>query len=262
MRTGCPEELVSLVQHAVTGKTILEHFKVTGFQHAGVFLHLFEVRIHAALARFVGDDRHVDGRFLTEVPIGGGLALVDGDPAPVLIPDIGGYMGGVILVCLDVRTGCGGGIEMAGVVSLSLLHKVFQHSEVAFVLITVTVEDKGGVVAILVQNGIHLLLEEVAASGVSADILDPHRKFHLQVQSEFVGRIESGFRGAPGMKADMVHPVIFHRTHDTLPLLHIRSRIAGDREDTAVQDTAQVDIAAVQADMMASLFHVAHTENR
>ena len=64
------------------------------------------------------------------------------------------------------------------------------------------------------------------------------------------------------MEADVVHTVIFHCVEDTFPLLHIRGRIAGERENAAIQDTAQVNIATVHTDMMPALSHVAHTEDR
>lgn len=63
------------------------------------------------------------------------------------------------------------------------------------------------------------------------------------------------------MEADVVHPVVFHRVENACPLFHIRRRIAGERKDTAIQDTAQMDVTAVQTDMMLALFHVAHSKD-
>ena len=59
----------------------------------------------------------------------------------------------------------------------------------------------------------------------------------------------------------MVHSMVFNRTHNTFPLLHIRSRIAGKRKDATVQDTTQMDIATVHTDMMPTLFYMTHTED-
>ena len=261
MSAGGTEEITCLMKHAILGKPVLIDFEVAWFQYACIFLHLFEVGVHATLPRFVGDDRNVDGRLFAAIPVGRGFAFVDGDPAFVLFSDIGSHVGSIILVRLHMRASRRGGIETAVVVGLPFLHEVFEDSKVAFVLIAIAKEDEGRVVAIFIENSIHLLLEEIAAGGVLPDILDPHRKFDLQVKSQFVCRIESSLRRTPGMKADMVHTVVFHCMKDAFPLLHIRSRIAGERKDATVQDTAQVDVATVHTDMVPALFHAAHTED-
>ena len=150
MCTCRPKELTRLMQHAVLGETVLINFEVTRFENACILLHLLEIRVHATLPRLMCDDRHINGRLFAAIPVSGRFAFVDSDPTFVLFSDIGSHVRGIILIRLHMRASCRGGIETTVVTSLSLLHKVFEDSKIAFVLITVAKKDKGRMVAIFV----------------------------------------------------------------------------------------------------------------
>ena len=171
------------MQHAVLSETVLIDFEVTRFEDTCILLHLLEIRVHATLSCFVGNDRNINSRFFGTIPVGRRFAFVNGDPTPVGITDTGCHMRSIILIGSHMRTSCGSRIKMTAVISLPFLHKVFENSKVSFVLITVTIEDKGRMITIFIQYCIHFPLEKVTTGRVLPYILDPHRKFDLQIQS-------------------------------------------------------------------------------
>ena len=116
-------------------------------------------------------------------------------------------------------------------------------------------------IAISVENGIHLFFEEIASGRIFAHVFDPHGEFGLEVHACFVARLECGFRRTPGVETYVVHSIFLDGVEDTLPVIDVCRRIAGQRENRAVQHSAQVNVSSVQTDVMLALFHISHAES-
>ena len=56
---GSDEEIMGEVSHMVLFEGVLKDLKIFGFQNAGIFYDLFEVRIDTPLANFVADNGYL-----------------------------------------------------------------------------------------------------------------------------------------------------------------------------------------------------------
>ena len=229
MCSGCPEEIVGLVQHAVFGKPFAEYLEIACFYNAGIFLHFLKVGIHTALSGFVSNHRYIDIRFFATVPVSRWLSFVYGNPS------FRGDMRHIVLIRRSMST-CGrGAIEPSVIILLCLFYQIFQYGEVTFVFVAVTHQDERGVIAIGIENGIHLFFKEITPVRIFTHIFDPHGKFGLEVHTYFVTGFESGFRRTPGVKAYVIHSIFFNGGEDAFPVIHICRRITGQGKDCTIQ---------------------------
>ncbi len=208
-----------------------------------------------ALARLVGDDRHLAdlGRD-EEVPVGavgvaptesaGGFAV-----RAVRDPEVVGRHG--------LARG-GRVVEVAPVLTLRLVDQLVGHVPVALhpELVADAEEGEGGVVAVGAADPLDLAADVLGDALVEAEelrlqadlagpVVDPEGRLRLEVEPELVRRLERGLGGTPGVEAYVVEAVLADRAEDLEPLGGGHRRVAGARVDAAVEGPAQEDASVV-----------------
>jgi hypothetical protein len=106
-------------------------------------------------------------------------------------------------------------------------------------------------VAVVFQDAVGLVIDPLVHRLAVADgggLVGP-AGLDLEIETEFVRRLERRFRRAVGMKAHQVQPVAFRDADDAPPLLDFHRRMPGLGEDGALQRAADEGLLAVDGDL-------------
>ena len=91
-------------------------------------------------------------------------------------------------------------------------------------------------------------------------LVGPRRTLDLIIHAQLVGGAEGGLRRAPGVEAQVIEPVCLADSNDPPPCRFVGRRVAGQREDAALQRPTQEDLAAVDRQLGAIDMHLAQPE--
>ena len=83
-------------------------------------------------------------------------------------------------------------------------------------------------------------------------LVGPRGALDLEVEAQLVGRRERRLGRTPGVEADQVEAVGLRDADDALPARDVRRRMAGQREDRALERAAEEGLAAVDRELGAA----------
>lgn len=129
--------------------------------------------------------------------------------------------------------------------------------------IAVGEHEEGGVVTVGFEDAVGFD-GDPAVDGLSiadgAVAIGPRGAFDLEVEAQFIGCGECGFRGAPGVEAHMIQAMGFAGSDDTLPGVGIGGWVAGEGEDGAFEGAAEECGGSVDGDLGADGMDLAQAE--
>ncbi len=248
------EEVGGLVRHPARRQRVREDVEVLRLQVAGVLRPLGEVRVGAPLADLVADHGH-GARLHVVAVVRPRLRRfrVDARREP-LAPGLDARVGGhVELVLGDLRPARGARVEPARVERLPVLDPPAQELRVPpGGLVSVGQEEEGRVVAVGLQDARRLAVEPLVDRQARAEarrVVRPGSDLHLVVEALLVRGGEGRLRRAPRVEADRVQAVRLRDADDALPGRDVGRRVAGLREDRALEGAAQEGLAAVHDEL-------------
>ena len=204
------------------------HFKIACLYRAGKVRNLLKIRIDTALSRFMGNDRYVNTQLFVFIPVGRWSSFINSHVT------FGSLVSDIELVGLDTGTGRRTAVQSAAVSGTSIMSKFFDKIKITGNLITIAIENKGRMIAILFQNGFLLATEEIITGFVRFSIFSPHRHFHFKIYSQFISHPKCSRRRTPRMKTHVIHSIVFQDSQHTFPRRIIHRRIACFREDSVL----------------------------
>ena len=151
--------------------------------------------------------------------------------------------GDVELVLRDHRPAGAAGPKAARVLRFEMVHPLGEVSAglLAAGLVAVGHQEEGGVIAVGFEDAVGLVINPLVHRLAVADgggLIGP-AGLDLVIEAEFIRRDERRLGRAIGMEPEQVQPVGLGDADDPLPGLHVGGRMAGEREDAALQRAAE-----------------------
>ena len=234
-------ERLRLIAHSALGQLLAKRLQVARLEHAGVFRDLLVARVHRPLPQLVRHQRHrrpLDRCREIVIRAARGRA----EPRAVDAKPSGGARVGHVVVRRRPRHApdvvSREGVQTARVGPLQLGYQLVHEREVSGQLVAQAQHGERRVVAVGFQDAKGLRAHELAERLVLAHLVGPHRQLDVQQEAGAVRRREGRFRRTPGMETEMVQPVGARNPEQPLPAPDRHRRVAGQREDVALQRSA------------------------
>ncbi len=154
--------------------------------------------------------------------------------------------------------------KAARVLRFEMVHPLGQVSVglLAAGLVAVGHQQEGRVIAVGFEDAVGLVIDPLVhrlAVAEAGGLIGPAR-LDLVIEPEFIRRDERRFRRTVGVEPKQVQPVAFGDADDALPGFHVGGRMAGEREDAALQRAAEEGLAAVDEELRALGRNLAQAE--
>ena len=266
------EEVVGLTHHARLAQTLTEHFEIAWGEHSGVFAHFLIVRVHLELPRFVADDRERTGiDCLIKVHASVGIAVVDVATIVGVGKGEGATSVGVeLLVALPTRSA---GSEIVHTVFPSLIAQIevgakgeklvgtdsTEHIDKVLHLLNITPKlvaqchhHERWMVAVGLQNFL-ALVEQIAHEAFILRIeIAPERQFGLQVDTQFVGSLETSLGWTPRMEAIVVDAIVLGHSEIVLPRSYVHRNMTCEWEHAGIMLTTKESLMSIHIELLST----------
>ena len=151
-------------------------------------------------------------------------------------------------------------IEMARILSLHVMCEFVQKLEIWLKFITAAYDAKRWVIAVVANNVIELLIEELSCCRVLIHLKRPVGKLHLTVESHLIGYTECSLGWTPRVETQMVQSILAGSSKYLHPATFVSWRSTCEWENATLQCASQECRLAINQQTVALSLEATHTK--